>query len=112
VITSCDDCGACCWHATSPPFRRVFDENGEAYWERLKRERPDLLAEMIADTRARREQGLPLHGTPCLWFDQESRRCRHYDLRPQSCREFAVGGTDCLDARRRAGIVHPIDRRD
>jgi Fe-S-cluster containining protein len=104
VIDSCDGCGACCQVVTSPPFRRVFNEGGEDAWERLKWERPDLLAELLADERARRASGGPFHGTPCLWYDPESRRCRHYDDRPSACRAFEVGGGDCRDARRRAGV--------
>ena len=104
VIESCDGCGACCLVVSQPPFVRVFDGAGEEAWERLRWDRPDLLAELLADTRARRSHGGPFHGTPCLWFDPAARRCRHHELRPRACREFAVGGTDCRDARRRAGV--------
>jgi Fe-S-cluster containining protein len=104
VIESCDGCGACCRVVTSPPFVRVFDERGEDAWERLKRERPDLVAELLADARSRRTSGGPFYGTPCLWFDAATARCRHYDLRPRACRDFAVGSVDCHDARRRARV--------
>jgi Fe-S-cluster containining protein len=87
-----------------PPFDRGFGEGGEDTWERLRWERPDLVAELLADDRARRAAGGPFFGTPCLWFDGETRRCRHYDVRPRACRAFAIGGVDCHDARRRAGI--------
>jgi Fe-S-cluster containining protein len=104
IIDSCDGCGACCRFVTSPPFYRVFDEAGEDAWERLRRERPDLLSELLADDQARRASGGPSYGTPCLWFDAATGRCRHYDSRPRACREFEVGGPDCRDARRRAGV--------
>lgn len=104
VIPSCDGCGACCQVVTHPPFYSVFHDLGEEAWERLKRERRDLILEIVADDRARRQAGEPLSGTPCLWYDAETRRCRHYDYRPLACREFAVGDDDCRDARRRAGI--------
>jgi Fe-S-cluster containining protein len=104
VIESCDGCGACCRVVTSPPFYRVFDEGGEDAWERLRWERPDLLAQLLADDRARRASGGPSFGTPCLWYDAGTGRCRHYDYRPRACREFALGGQDCRDSRRRAGI--------
>jgi Fe-S-cluster containining protein len=104
VIDSCDGCGACCRVVTHPPFRTDFGTAGEDAWERLRWERPDLLAELIAEERARRASGRPDYGTPCTWYDAETGRCRHYDYRPRACREFAVGGVDCLDARRRAGI--------
>jgi Fe-S-cluster containining protein len=107
VIESCDGCGACCQVVTHPPFYSVFRELGEAAWERLKRERRDLVLEIVADYRRRRAAVEPLSGTPCLWYDADTRRCRHYDYRPLACREFVVGEDDCRDARRRAGIGEP-----
>ena len=104
VIESCDGCGACCRVVTSPPFRRIFDERGEEAWERLRWDRPDLLAEFLDAEKARKSAGGPSFGSPCLWYDARSGRCRHHELRPRACREFPVGGVDCLDARRRAGI--------
>ncbi len=104
VIDSCDGCGACCQVVSRPPFYRVFDESGEDAWERLKADRPEVLAEFLADYQARRAAGGPFIGTPCIWLDIGSRRCRHYEFRPRACREFELGGSDCRDARRRAGI--------
>jgi Fe-S-cluster containining protein len=83
----------------------VFHEVGEDAWERLKADRPDLLTALLADYRARRASGRPLSGTPCVWFEAETGRCRHYEYRPLACREFELGGQDCQDARRRAGIA-------
>lgn len=107
VIESCDGCGACCQVVTHPPFYSVFHDQGEEAWERLKRERRDLVLGIVADYRARRSAGEPLSGTPCLWYDPQTRRCRHYEYRPLACREFLVGDDDCRDARRRAGIETP-----
>jgi Fe-S-cluster containining protein len=104
IIGSCDGCGACCLVVTRPPFYFVFDDFGEAALERLERERPDLVAELDADDDARRASGAPAYGTPCLWYDAPTRRCRHYDYRPLACHQFEVGDDDCRDARRRAGI--------
>jgi Fe-S-cluster containining protein len=104
VIESCDGCGACCRVVTSPPFYFVFEQEGEEAWERLKRERPDLVAGLVADYKSRRAAGRPSYGTPCLWYDAQTARCRHYEYRPLACREFEVGGEDCRDARRRAGV--------
>jgi Fe-S-cluster containining protein len=105
VITSCDGCGAWCLVVTLPPFRREFDGSGEDAWQRLGWERPELRAALLAAERARREGGGPDYGTPCLWYDAATGRCRHYDYRPRACRAFEVGGIDCRDARRRAGIA-------
>jgi Fe-S-cluster containining protein len=104
VLDSCEGCGACCRVVTLPPFRRVFNEAGEDAWERLRWERPDLLLGILEAERALKERGEPSFGAPCLWYDAVTRRCRHHDLRPRDCREFAIGGQDCHDARRRAGV--------
>jgi Fe-S-cluster containining protein len=89
---------------TLPPFVRVFDRGGEDGWERLRWERPELAAAIVASERALRSGGRPTYGTPCLWYDPETAGCRHYEYRPRACRAFAVGSPDCRDARRRAGI--------
>jgi Fe-S-cluster containining protein len=83
---------------------RRFDGNGEDAWESLRWDRPDLYRALLADDQARRSGGGPYYGTPCIWYDPDSRRCRHYDYRPRACRQFELGGPDCHDARRRAGI--------
>jgi Fe-S-cluster containining protein len=111
VISSCDGCGACCQVVTRPPFVRVFNEAGEGAWERLRWERPELLAQILTDERDRSARGEPSFGTPCLWFDPGSGGCQHYDYRPRACREFEVGGRDCRDARRRAGVDPAPSRR-
>ena len=105
VISSCEGCGACCCRVvTLPPFRRVFGAEGEEAWERLRWDRPELMAQFLEAERARKLAGAPGFGTPCLWLDPATDLCRHYDHRPRECREFSVGGPDCRDARRRAGV--------
>ncbi len=107
VIDSCDGCGACCRVVVRPPYYRVFEELWEDAWERLRRGRPDLLAALIASEKADQEAGLPDYGRPCQWYDAATARCLHYEYRPLACHEFEVGGEDCRDARRRAGIASP-----
>ena len=41
---------------------------------------------------------------PCLWYDAVTRRCKHYEFRPEICREFGVGGEGCLRMRKEAGV--------
>jgi uncharacterized protein len=104
VIASCESCGACCQVVSSPPFRRIFDGEGEDAWEKLRWERPELFAELLADSKTRHAAGGPFYGTPCFWYDPVKAQCRHYEHRPQACRAFELGGSDCRDSRRRAGI--------
>jgi Fe-S-cluster containining protein len=107
VVNNCDGCGACCLVVTLPPFRREFEGGGEDAWQRLTWERPELCAALLAEERARRAASALDYGSPCLWYDASTRRCRHYEYRPRACREFQVGGIDCRDARRRSGIGEP-----
>ena len=41
---------------------------------------------------------------PCLWYDAAALRCRHYQWRPQVCRDYAVGSPSCLSGRRKEGV--------
>lgn len=104
VVENCDACGACCRVVTLPPFRRVFAEEGEEAWERLRWDRPDLRLGFLEAEAALKATCGASFGSPCLWYDPESARCRHHEHRPRACREFAVGGVDCLGARRRSGV--------
>ena len=106
VIDSCDGCGDCCKVVSRPPFYRVFDESGEDAWERLRADRPDVVAELHADYAERDGQpAVRFTAHPVSGSTRNSRKCRHYEYRPRACREFEMGGTDCRDARRRAGFV-------
>ena len=107
IVGSCDDCAACCGVVTLPPFRRIFGEEGEEAWERLRWDRPDLLAGFLEAEQSRKAEGLPSFGSPCLWLDPALGRCRHYEHRPRACRDFEVGGLDCLGARRRGQVGYP-----
>ncbi len=92
VIDSCEACGACCQVVTRPPFDRVFDTDGEDAWERLKADRPEILAEFLADYRASRAAGGPYFGTPCIWLDAVTLRCRHYTIGHERAGRSKSGG--------------------
>jgi Fe-S-cluster containining protein len=36
---------------------------------------------------------------PCVWLDQRSNRCLHYDYRPQACRDFQINSDLCRLSR-------------
>jgi hypothetical protein len=96
----CRGCGACCLHLGWPPFYRTRDR----HWKRLVRERPDLVAEI---ERARKRADIYGEHGPCIWFDRATRRCRHYDYRPEVCRDYEPGAEDCRLARARHWIDWP-----
>lgn len=46
---------------------------------------------------------------PCLWFDESTKRCRHYEHRPEVCRSSVAPGDDvCKATRRRFNILLPV----
>jgi Fe-S-cluster containining protein len=68
------------------------------------REHPEL-ADEIEQAMARWEPAIVAGlAVPCCWYDPASRRCRHYDLRPEACQEFEPGEEDCLRFRAEHGI--------
>jgi Fe-S-cluster containining protein len=42
-----------------------------------------------------------------LWFDEDTRQCKHYDLRPWMCRDFEMGSYPCQ--RWRIRYYYPPD---
>ena len=115
---SCEGCGACCMHVGVPLGYGLFFRPG-ALSERERqsadgrrvRAMPAEVRRELADYHAARARGeVPDRDRlemPCLWLDPDSRRCRHYDWRPQVCRDFEVGGVWCLGFRRERGIGPP-----
>lgn len=78
-MISCNGCGLCCMWESQPPFG-----DGE--------EKPDI--EITPNP----------FNTPCCWLDLETKKCKHYEHRPKICRDFQLGGSDCVELRRRANI--------
>jgi Fe-S-cluster containining protein len=107
----CRGCGACCLHVGWPPFlRRVQGFDGEPAWNRLVRERPDLVDEILLVSQAAVDaSGFGPYG-PCVWFDAETRRCRHYELRGKICRDFEPGSEDCLSVRKEYKVDEELPR--
>lgn len=111
-VLSCDDCGRCCLRVGTPPsffpayaLPSVLDADltgHEDYqtWLAMPEALRDKLRAFYASqdglspSEARCDSGLP-----CIWYDIAAKRCGHYEFRPQACREFEVGGEDCLRIR-------------
>ena len=68
----------------------------EAHWITLPSELKEQLQRYIANYKTQSEGELD---GPCIWFDTDTRRCKHHEHRPQVCRDFEVGSQDCLDWR-------------
>lgn len=97
-VLDCEGCGVCCEEQGLPP-RYTSPELLGFLPEELRAELAWHLEEERRVGRTRNERELP-----CLWYDAATRRCRHYELRPDACREFPVGGEGCLFWRGRRGV--------
>lgn len=91
-ILNCDNCGACCMEMRSPPFIGDMDPEFMALPGEM---RVAIVTHALGDAPPE---------SPCLWLDLETRRCKHYDLRPEICRDFEVGSDGCRRWREAYGI--------
>lgn len=95
---TCEDCGLCCEGVGSPVLLYQSRPGADSHPSRPS----DLPAALIEEI-DEHFQGLSRGQEPqeqCLWFDSERRACRHYQWRPQICRDYEFGGESCLDRRR------------
>ncbi|MCE9531847.1 MAG: YkgJ family cysteine cluster protein [Planctomycetes bacterium] len=117
AIPSCEGCGACCTYVGVPPgFGKFYFDNpdelpGEV-WNSADgirwRDMPDeLRATLIAQYEGMLDGTIveiPNDVTPCIWLNQTTRQCGHYDWRPQICRDFQMGSGACRAMRQGEGI--------
>ena len=93
VIESCSGCGVCCTDYAEPADVERF----KALPENLLRELEEYL-DLIRST------GHPNDGI-CIWFDEQEKRCKHYELRPEICRNVLQPGDEiCRRWRKLYGI--------
>jgi Fe-S-cluster containining protein len=64
------------------------------------------LAEERRTGKRRHERGLP-----CIWYDPETRRCRHYEHRPAVCRRFEIASDGCNQWRASIGLPEFVIER-
>jgi Fe-S-cluster containining protein len=81
----------------------VFDGQDTADARRVARLPKRLVQEMQKYLRRLVSNQKPYHPTypACLWYDVQTKRCKHWELRPTICRNFTIGGTHCLNYRRK-----------
>lgn len=96
---SCEGCGLCCEGIGSPVLLYASRPGLPDVHPFRPADLPRELIEEIDSHFA----GLVRGQEPqerCLWFDQVNRVCRHYQFRPQVCRDYELGGRACLQRRR------------
>ena len=92
MTVTCDDCGACCATMCSPLFPPEHIDGTE-----LGRLPLNVRKEFEDGIKARAETGWP-DDVPCFWLTSDL-KCKHYDHRPEICRELEVGSERCLSWR-------------
>jgi Fe-S-cluster containining protein len=117
----CEGCGACCRHVGSPPGlyptyaspvhdgHLLTDSNDWDYWRAMpdpvRRELTEYFRGVLDGRVLERSRA----GLPCLWLDQQAGRCRHYQFRPEACRESVVPGDEsCLAFRAAESSKHVV----
>ena len=95
---SCYSCGLCCEGIGSPVLEYATRYTGYVP-PRPAGMTPELIEEIEFHFSGLCRGQEPLER--CLWFDPVARGCRHYDLRPQICRDYELGGTSCLLSRKK-----------
>lgn len=129
-IVSCEGCGVCCFHMGYPAFvlpreplteaqiqadpqlrKQALDPGrreallkghpGESWWHQLPQDlKLELLEHMQQWTRPDYDGTLESFDGPCIWLDIEARTCKHHPHRPNVCRDFETGCSECLDWRK------------
>lgn len=96
AAVECSGCGVCCMHMSLPPYNAA--------------EEADLPKEVAfdlghcRDAKRMQENAHGILDQSCAFFDWTTRRCIHYDHRPQVCKDFEVGSYDCREIRLKAGL--------
>jgi len=97
---NCDGCSACCHSVGHPPFLLEWEDgvphpiegaDSQADYQRLFAAPAEAQAAYVASRGA--------IDSPCPWLDAIENRCRHYDFRPDICRNFEVGSKWCSQFR-------------
>jgi Fe-S-cluster containining protein len=103
---SCSGCGLCCLGIGSPPIYYVTYPTLIGPHPFRPPGLPDhLVAEVDAAFYGMHRGQEPLER--CIWHDPATGLCRNYEWRPQVCRDYELGGRECL-ATRRPKVTRPL----
>jgi len=119
VIACQSGCGACCLDVGGPPFAEYLAAAGGGTDKRApsSRESQILLRleaeypaayETLLSYQKQRKEGTDRRG-PCVWLDLVTRKCLHYEFRPDVCLNFEPGGFSCGMCRLQAGLAGMLD---
>ena len=85
---TCEDCGACCATMCSP---LLMPEHIDA--TEINALPADVRKDFKDGMEAREKHGW-IPDVPCFWLTDDL-KCKHYEHRPDICREFEVGSEAC-----------------
>ena len=94
-LLQCKTCGACC--------REAFDSVEISRRDPIHQSHPEWVEMLPTHHKIKRS------GDRCIALNGGSRpddpyQCTIYEDRPKNCRDFTLGSSNCLEARRRVGI--------
>ncbi len=102
----CRDCGACCLKMGVPPLDEYLDAEQQLQLDIDNPEYKALPDELKREIDAAWEKGTASFVCkPCIWLDQETRKCKHYEYRPIVCRHFGPGDWMCDEDREAIGLA-------
>ncbi len=108
VITSCTNppCGACCEGQAALPISLLAPElTGMVPVTPLP---PALVAELQTAKGFFMAHGFPPNDSPCIWYDRDKKQCKHYEHRPEICRDSVKVGDEACRRWRKAKRVDPV----
>jgi Fe-S-cluster containining protein len=89
--------------AADPNRKKALLEGhpGESWWHKLPENlKQELLDYIETYERPAYDGTLESFDGPCIWLDTETRLCKNHLHRPNVCRDFETGCSDCLDWRK------------
>lgn len=104
----CEDkpCGVCCFGQAALPASWYV-----GLYPNLLGSLPVELQKELLLARDRIVAGEFNDEMPCIWLDMQTRRCKHYEHRPELCKNAVKAGDDhCRRDRKKFGI-DPNTRR-
>ena len=101
-VLSCTDppCGACCAEQAALPIH-LANPNETCRLPGVNPLPEILRLELLALAEKYMRDGFPPDGSPCIWFDEKSRLCKHYEFRPELCRDEVLPGDESCQLWRR-----------
>jgi Fe-S-cluster containining protein len=86
---------------------KEFTESPDwAYWQAMPDEVRQRLISYYRGMVAGEVENREAAEVPCLWLDEATGRCRHYEFRPEACRVVLEPGDElCMQFRAAEGLA-------